>query len=470
GGSEADKGNSVQQTSDGGYIIAGRTMSFGAGGYDAYLVKTDSSGNAEWSRTYGGSAYDYGLSVQQVSDGYIIAGHTQSFGAGSSDVYLVKTDSSGNTLWSRTYGGSSGDWGNSVEQTSDGGYIIAGGTQSFGAGLHDFYLVKTDSSGDTLWTHTYGGGSYEEAHSVQQTADGGYIIAGYTDSFGAGSQDCYVLETDSAGGTLWTRTYGGSAYDWGNSVQQTSDGGYIIAGDTQSFGAGNGDVYLIKTVGRVAIVCDNPSPWFCRAESFFFKLTVSNLTGDDVSGTLTFSGYSGYDCDPANVLISIPRARTYPPGVTEQYYRFKAPNAVGPGQYSASVGGTLGDVDLFCCMNTDIVQCGPWKSGGNSEWELVEASASEFESSLPASTSLSQCYPNPFNASTVIEYQLPEASDVKVEVYNLIGEKVATLVDSKQQAGYGSVVWDAFEVSSGVYFYKLTAGDFTETKRMLLVK
>ena len=150
GGSGNDVGYSVQQTSDGGYIIAGYTGSFGAGGDDVYLVKTDSSGVMQWNRTYGGSGYDVGLSVQQTSDGgYIIAGYTGSFGAGGDDVYLVKTDSSGVMQWSRTYGGSDDDMGCSVQQTSDGGYIIAGWTKSFGSGNEGVYLIGTDDIGNS---------------------------------------------------------------------------------------------------------------------------------------------------------------------------------------------------------------------------------------------------------------------------------------------------------------------------------
>ena len=121
-------------------------------------------------------------------------------------------------------------------------------------------------------------------------------------------------------------------------------------------------------------------------------------------------------------------------------------------------------------MNVDIIQCGPFRSGGNTGWDLVEVDGPEFESSLPASTSLFQSYPNPFNANTVIEYALLEAAEVKLEVYNLIGEKVATLVNGIEDAGYKSVTWDASEVSSGLYFYKLSAGDYIETKRMMLIK
>ena len=248
GGAGNDFGYSVQQTNDGEYVIAGYTESFGAGLTDVYLIKSNSLGDTLWTRAYGGAVDDRGYSVQQTADGgYVIAGYTRSFGAGSADVYLIKTNSLGNTLWTKTYGGWSGDQGYSVQQTVDGGYVIAGSTRSFGAGGNDAYLIKTDSLGDTLWTKAYGGALNDYGYSVQQTTDGGYVIAGYTYSFGAGNYDFYLIKTDSLGDTLWTRSYGGANDDWGYSVQQTADGGYVIAGYTLSFGTGLSDVYLIKT-------------------------------------------------------------------------------------------------------------------------------------------------------------------------------------------------------------------------------
>ena len=239
--------SSVEQTTDGGYIMAGFTSLTGGGYNYAYLVRTDTLGDTLWTRAYRGIYGAYASSVKQTSDGgFIIAGATLESGD-HFDVYLVKTDDDGDTIWTRTYDKSEDDEGYCVQQTSDEGYIIVGTGGAYGA--NDVYLIKTDSSGDTLWTQTYDANDYDVGHSVEQTTDGGYIIAGYTNTYGVGSHsdDVYIIKTDSTGDTLWTRTYGGSEDDWGHSVAQTTDGGYIVAGWTESFGAGGNDVYLIKT-------------------------------------------------------------------------------------------------------------------------------------------------------------------------------------------------------------------------------
>jgi hypothetical protein len=245
GGPDRDEGYSVQQTSDGGYIIVGWTL--GAGGADVYLIKVDANGNMQWSRTFGGAGLDGGFSVQQTSDGgYIIVGGTTSYGAGGLDVYLIKVDANGNMQWNKTFGGARDDLGRSVQQTRDGGYIIVGYTTSYGYGVFDVYLIKVDANGNMQWSKTFGGSGDDEGYSVQQTSDGGYIIVGYTTSYGAGGLDVYLIKVDANGNMQWSKTFGGSARDEGYSVQQTSDGGYIIVGGTTSYGAGGLDVYLIK--------------------------------------------------------------------------------------------------------------------------------------------------------------------------------------------------------------------------------
>jgi len=289
GGAASEECYSVQQTQDSGYVIAGNTASFGNQS-QVYLIKTNSSGDTLWTRTYGGTNNDMGYSVQQTSDaGYIVAGEASSFGNGR-QVYLVKTNATGDTLWTRTYGGASTDFGYSVQQTQDSGYVIAGSTTSFGNG-YQVYLVKTNATGDTLWTKTYGGMSDDPGKSVQQTTDGGYIIAGYTNSFGNGEQ-VYLIKTNVSGDTLWTKTYGGPSNDYGSSVQQTQDGGYIVAGTYDIYGA-NPQVYLIKTDANGNVgVADNGSS---RLTPYASRLTVSP------NPFTSFATLPGYEAERFNL-------------------------------------------------------------------------------------------------------------------------------------------------------------------------
>lgn len=306
GGASRDYGESVQQTSDGGYIITGHTDSYGAGEEDVYLIKTDINGIEQWSKTFGSASYDRGFSVRQAHDGgYIIAGYTDSIDD-SRDIYLIKVDADGNELWTNTFEGSyyGENYGYSVQQTSDGGFIISGSIASAGL-FNDSCLIKTDENGIEQWRNSFSGdmycstfvqqtidggfilagydgmpatmgwlysmcpvliktdangndiwvnhlscggyGYYDSANSVQQTSDDGYIVAGYTQFYGNGGYDVYLIKTDSNGDEIWSKAFGGTSSDYGCSAQQTFDGGYVVAGYTKSYGAGGYDVYLIKT-------------------------------------------------------------------------------------------------------------------------------------------------------------------------------------------------------------------------------
>jgi len=264
GGRHEDEGYSVQQTEDGGYIITGYTHSYGIEGHEVWLIKTDSKGNGEWSKTFIGSDDDEGYSVRQTNDGgYIITGSTKSYGAGDEDVWLIETDSCGNNEWSKTFGGNHSDKGYSVQQTNDGGYIITGAMSFYLTCKPYLYclkygavgLIKTDSKGNEEWNKTFGDSDScrDAGYSVQQTDDGGYIIAGYSSygiSYGvySASKEVWLIKTDSKGNSEWNKTFGESGYfSYGQSVQQTGDGGYIITGCTDYYSAGGDDVCLIKT-------------------------------------------------------------------------------------------------------------------------------------------------------------------------------------------------------------------------------
>lgn len=317
GGTDWDYGTCIRQTSDGNYIVVGTTSSMGAGAEDVWLLKINTQGDTLWMKTYGGEGFDRGDWIEETDDGgYIILGYTSSFSQGVTDFWLLKTDAYGNTLWTHAYGGDSLDWGHCVQPTSDGGYIMTGRayppgeetqyndlwlvktdaqgtiewTSSYGTNLKDcgfcirqttdgsyivtgftgfsaactygnLWLLKIDPQGDTVWTRTYGSFKADLGVRVEQTSDGGYIVAGGTNSLSAGGEDFWLLKTDENGDTLWTRTYGGEDNDvlWG--MQQTSDGGYILIGDTYSYGAGNSDLWLIKTdsLGNVAIEEEPPT-------------------------------------------------------------------------------------------------------------------------------------------------------------------------------------------------------------------
>lgn len=298
-GSGDDWANSVQKTSDGGYIIAGYTQSFGEGLSDIWVLKLSFAGDIEWQHTYGGIQDEEAYSIQETIDGgYVVVGYTESFGLGNTDIWVLKLTQEGDIEWQRTFGGSGDEWANSVQQTSDGGYIIGGSSDSFGNGevgflviklnalgndvwqeyytpfvngylrsiqetsdggyiaaghiypsinySVDLLILKLDSIGRIDWKRYYGGSQDDWANAIQVTGDGGYFVAGYTESFGAGNLDFWVLKLTSAGDIDWESAIGGSGDDWANSAHQTSDGGFIVAGTSDSFGAGLSDFWLLK--------------------------------------------------------------------------------------------------------------------------------------------------------------------------------------------------------------------------------
>jgi len=297
GGTDYDFGWAVQQTSDGGYICAGGTWSFGAGGYDFWLVKTNAQGDTLWTKTYGTVDFEEAYAVRQTADGgYIIAGVAGLEPSGwSQHIYLIKTNAQGNTQWTKMYGGGYHDGAFSIQQTNDGGYIVAG-YREISTFLEYVYLLKLNSSGDSLWSKTYGrGGMYDAAFCVQQTQDGGYIVVGRTTEPSGAYYDIYLLKTNAQGDTLWSRTYGeaGEGHeDMGYFVRQTQDGGYVLTGTFQDQQY-NDDLFLIKTNAAGA------TQWtkmYTRGGNDWGS-TVKQTTdgGYIIAGTTYYSDTTNYD-------------------------------------------------------------------------------------------------------------------------------------------------------------------------------
>lgn len=241
----------LQQTDDGGFILAGNTAGRGEGS-DLFLVRTDGNGSSIWSRTWGGSGEDAGYFVQQTHDGgFIVTGSSKSFGMGGELLWLLRTDGNGSLLWDRTFGGfvsSSGDGGWSVDETDDGGYVVAGYTQSQGSGRKDLWLLRTDGQGSLIWEKTFGGQGDDVGMSALQSRDGGFIVAGRTGSFGKGGDDMWLLKTDAEGVETWNTTVGGKGDDAAFQVVETEDG-YALAGRTESSSVA-GRATLVKVDGR----------------------------------------------------------------------------------------------------------------------------------------------------------------------------------------------------------------------------
>ena len=242
GGTDDDIGTRVEQTLDGGFIIFGETRSFSSDKTDFWLIKTDCYGNEIWNEIYGGSDSEYCCYGQQTDDGgFIIAGSTMSFGSGQFDFWLIKTDCNGDKIWDRTYGGSKGDECHSALQTNDGGYILTGRTDSFGINS-DAWIVKTDRQGNMIWNNHFGGREFDGARDILQTDNDRYIITGSSVSYG---HTVWIIRTDENGKEKWNETFEIIDYGIGMSIQKTLDGGYIIAGIKDYF-LEETDIFLMK--------------------------------------------------------------------------------------------------------------------------------------------------------------------------------------------------------------------------------
>ncbi|MBT3301523.1 MAG: T9SS type A sorting domain-containing protein [Bacteroidetes bacterium] len=287
GGESDDDPKSLINTSDGGFLIGGHTKSFGVGDYDIYVIKTDHMGDVIWQKTFGTTAEDLNWYVLETSDhNYIILGDSRYYNSGLKDIAVIQIDSDGKLMWTKLFSAHQNDWGDMIIESNDGNYFIVGATYSFGAGKHDILLIKMSSSGNILWAKVYGGNAHEYAYCIIQEANGDLLIGGMTSSFGAGMADNLLIKTDNNGVEIWTKAFGGNKDDIIGSLFQTSFSGYYLGGFTESFGAGNRDLYLAK------FNMSGSLDWFTTYGSLDEEGTQINNTQLLSSNRIIISGYT----------------------------------------------------------------------------------------------------------------------------------------------------------------------------------
>lgn len=245
GGMDMDGGRCAIEDSEGNYVIVGWTRSFGSGNSDFYVLKLSPNGAVRWTKTWGGVNFDEANSILEVDDGYLVAGFTLSYTSGGKDVALVKFDKDGNVLWYKNYGGSKDDTASKIIKTFDGKFLIVGNTLSYGSS-GDIYLLKVDGDGNLLWQRNYGGDKEDYANDIKETSDGGFIIVGATRSFGSLGLGIYLVKVDFDGNSVWQKVYDGEGDDEANTVILMEDGGFLVGGYTRSWGAQQSDAIILR--------------------------------------------------------------------------------------------------------------------------------------------------------------------------------------------------------------------------------
>lgn len=460
GGYYNESGYASTQTGDGDFLLVGSTFSYGSGDYDVYLVKTDSTGIEIWSRTFGGTGIEYGYDITATADGgYVLVGSTTSYGNGGRDIYLLKVNDLGEEVWSQTFGGTEDDIGVSVRLASDSGFILCGSTSSYGEGT-DIYVIKTDSNGDSLWTATYGGSAGESGAAVRTAVDSGYIVIGSTGSYGDGYSSVYLVRIGELGDTLWTSAYGGSRADFGHSVETTNDKGFILAGTTAPDGKNFYDAYLVKvdslglleweeTYGgeyedRAYSVKATADGGYIMAGTYEGsgdrKLDVFMVKTDPIGGVEWSDSYGGAESDYGRMVLLDDNQDYIVAGYT----------------FSESSGGS--DVYLLKVQ-------GPLQMGvGDDDWQLpseIAVLSQNFPNPFNLSTRIDFHLPRRASYNLVIYNVLGQVVR-KWEDCGAYAGRYTIIWDGRNESGN--------EVASGIYIYNLRVEDFVQSKKMVLLK
>jgi hypothetical protein len=499
GGIDYDYGYSVAETLDGGFIIAGRTSSFGKGWRSAYFIRTDAGGDTLWTRAHGGWGKDEAYSVAALpGGGYAAAGYTESYGAGESDVWLIRMDAAGDTLWTRTYGGGLDERAEDLRQTPDRGFIMAGRTNSFAPPYHDMYVVRVDAGGDTLWTRTYGGAAAEHAYSVSTTLDGGFITAGYTQSYGTIGTNVFLVRCDADGDTLWTKTIGGTGSDCAYSAEQISGGGYMVSGFTFSMGTGDGDAFLVALAPsggcpQIQEIADVPSDdegyvditWL---PSFYDNPALEGgIRRYKIWRRITEPAISlGANAAEINEIVRRPAGRYE---LTEQGALYKLVGqvpAVADSIYALRVQTDCGPLHARRCEGCFFVSAHTGTLGerfespvmcGYSRDDLAapDGAVADRHGERGPAAFLRTVGPSAGGSGWRIEFAVAEDGDAAVEVFSVTGRKVATLLYEFLEAGEHAVNADRTayhlgRLAPGTYFVRLRTGSLSRSAKLVILR
>jgi type IX secretion system substrate protein/putative pyrroloquinoline-quinone binding quinoprotein len=440
GGQYNDEGCDAVQMDDGGFLITGIYQESYYN--DIYLIRTDIFGDTLWTRTYGGSSWDNGRSIVKTFDNnYLIGGRTFLSGSTSSGLAcLVKVDENGNYIWQNNYGSSRKDGMYSVIQTSDSGFVFTG--QYY---YNDIWVLKTDSSGTELWSKTFG---FEIGYDIIETMDKNLLVTG-----AAGSpSDMYIAKLNSADGdTLWTLKLGGAGRDIGLSICNSYDGGYLVAGQTASFGAGGNDIYLAEIT----------------SEGDTVSTRTFGLGGDDIGYSICQTPDSGYIiCASTNSIGA---------GLNDIYLLKLDANLDTVWTQTYGGEGNEWAWQILCSNDSNYVVIGT-DDGDVYFLNVRESNLTDINTpgedylKVPNSFGLAQNFPNPFNPSTKISFSIPQAANVNLKIYDLLGREVAELINKEMKPGSHSINFNAGNLTSGMYFYKIEAGEYSQTRKMILIK
>ena len=465
-GNENDYGNTVQQTSDGGFVIVGQTGSVNGqtDSGDIWLIKTNSDGDTLWTKQFDSGGRDDAVSVQQTSDnGFFIAGNKIIPGSSDEDIWIIRTDQNGDTIWSKTFGGSIGDKIYSAQLTSDGGFILAGRTFNTGT-VQDSWIIRMDANGDSIWTRVLNGPGNDYIRSIKETADGGFIATGFYFSTTVGASDIWLIRTNAVGDTLWTKIYNGPYYsysfDYGKDVIQTPDGGFLVAARINGLpNTTNSNIWLLRTDSNGDTLWTKEFGGLGIEEATSLQQTED---GDFIIAGYTYDGTTSIDAwliktdSNGDTLWT----KVYGDSSNDQ---FRSVSVTSDGGYVI-----VGYSSSFGSGDSDV-----WLLRLNSENSTVV----ENEIDNPQNFMLFQNYPNPFNPSTKIKYVISNVETHRdaslrttLKVYDVLGNEVATLVDEFKPAGSYEVEFIANQLPSGIYFYQLQSGESIQTKKLMLLK